>query len=272
MRPPFSQIVRIALAVSLLGTTGAHCHPSIAEGICLGILPGPASALEERAILRQDWRQMVTEAFGAWIDPVSVRAPDSSPADLAITAKEASDSLRSLVWMVMRRLGFAAVTSVEGILFLVRSPGVLSYINRSVRGPGYLSYACGLEAIQRLLQILPLPPGAPDPMQAVSLYYSRLSDVVAHRGAQDPAPLPVCGLAGANLERNVEALRALTQDKGVCFAIASLDCVSHMRRGLLADLTVSRRIVTVVGQDRLEDAGQDTFRMRLTSDGWLIYQ
>lgn len=260
------------LAVVLLAAVPAPPADGRASAICehairLGLVAGSAAELETASVSHEAWAEILAEAFGAWHIPIPACAAGKEQRPVA--AEEASARLESLVRTVRGKLGLSGLASLQGIRFLVRSPAVIRRVRRSL-GSGELSYPAGLELVRYLLEVLPCPRATPDPVQAVDRYYNSLAAMTSSRpSAGGP---PVCGLAAANLERNAAVLRAVAGPGGVCFAVASREIESLRREGMLAEVVVYRRMVTIIGQHRSEDSGRDTFRLRLGPGGWLIYE
>jgi hypothetical protein len=263
-----------------------------------GILPQGALGLgPEAAVSRSLWAILLYEAFGAWLPqqighPGCRDLPRDRDGDVfsrllsagwivpaqprtflpfqRVTASEAAQSLVRVLNTVQPHMVGSRVNQglVEAALAGTSAPLLLEPMSSSSL-PLELSQATAL--VCWMLELLGPPGGSPSPLEAVTCYLRHLGTAI-ESGRFSPPLMPVVGAARANLVRNAEQLKAAAGGMPVAFRLMSLEPTRIERSGLLTVVTVKRRMLTTFAGVTRESSVTDIFRLRLSPNGWLIYQ
>jgi hypothetical protein len=247
-----------------------------------GLLEDMASwGLLDPKVLQEDMSQPVTmdvlhglarNAFGAWADQ-QLTAMRTSGGASHLSPAEAVKVFSTVTRAVRGRLGSRAYLTWTGLKFIAESFGAIRDIRGLMGVNGDVTLGQALGATRRLLLVLPCPPAAPDPSEAVREYYRALTDNTGPISSGGMvALLPVCGAAAANIGRNLQVLELSPGGPGGCFALLSLEIRSVSHCGMFAEVVAQRRILTVVDSKRMEDSGEVSFSLRLSPNGWLIFK
>jgi hypothetical protein len=125
--------------------------------------------------------------------------------------------------------------------------------------------------LRQVVEAVPAPGKTGPPEKAVHSYLENLAAAVM-AGWFRPPLVPVCGAAAANLTRNTLRLKEAVGDQVPTFGLVSVEVMGVDITGMVAAVTVRRRMTSAYGGSSQESHLVDLFRLRLSPAGWLIFR
>lgn len=281
-----------ALSGDVLGATPAD----IKAAADLGILhEGSVVLPPDMPVSRSLWAAMLHEALGIWL-PAGLR-----PAECRDAARDRDGEICAVLvsagWMKLPGprtfLPFRWLSAQDAIQSLRAVMGTIAHKTgaegtipcrkwelqmaamldcsplREDGSPLALAQAAAL--LCKAVQVIPVP-GLVDPPEAtVRSYFGNLFWAI-ESGCLRPPVLPVSGAAAAALARNVLMLRTLSGGQLPSFHLVDMDVMAVDTSGLIAVVTVRRRMKSGFPGSTQENSAVDLFRLRLGPAGWLIFR